>query len=87
MSLGFWLFLTFYIVSIFALRWSPLWRKSFLEPMAMWSMIAGIVFICQPWMAFLFRYGLVVLIFGLIYWNIAANMKPGKWEPEEGAEA
>lgn len=87
MSLGFWLILAVYIGSIFALRWTPLWRPSFLEPLAMWSMIAAIVFFSQPWSKFLFRNAYTLLIFGLIYWNIAGNMKPGKWEPVEGAEA
>lgn len=84
MSLGFWLILAVYIGSIFALRWTALWRPSFLEPVAMWSMIAAIVFFSQPWSKFLFRNAYTLLIFGLIYWNIAGNMKPGKWEPAEG---
>ncbi|GEM_PF-2788105 len=86
MSLGFWLILTFYIGSILALRWTSFWRKSFLEPVALWLIISGIVFISQPWWDFLFRNGLTVLILGLIYWNIAGNMKPGKWEQIKGEE-
>jgi len=54
--------------------------------MALWIIIAGIVFLSQPWWEFLFRNGLTVLIFGLIYWNIAGNMKPGKWEQIKGEE-
>ena len=83
MSLSFWIILAVYIGSIFALRWTSLWRPSFLEPLAMWSMIAGIVFLCQPWIMFLYRNGLTILLFGILYWNIAGNMKPGKWEPLE----
>jgi len=86
MTLGFWLILAFYIGSILALRWTPLWRPSFLEPLAMWTIIAAILFFSQPWSKFLFRHAYSLLIFGIIYWNIAGNMKPGKWEPIEGAE-
>jgi hypothetical protein len=87
MAMSFWFILIFYVASIFALRWTRLWRPSFLAPLAMWCMIGGIVFICQPWLQFLYRNGLTVLIFGLIYWNIAGNMKKEKWESAEGVEA
>jgi hypothetical protein len=87
MTSGFWLILTFYILSIFTLRRTKLWRPGFLEPVAMWSMIAAIVLFCQPRSAILFRNAYTILIFGLIYWNIASNMKPGNWELVEGAKA
>ena len=80
MSLSFWIFLAIYIVSIVVIRFTPLWKKRVLEPMAMTSMIAGIVFLCQPWVAGAFRFGLGILIFGLIWWNIAVNMKIKKEE-------
>ena len=76
MSLSFWITLAVYAVSIIVLRRTRFWTRLFLEPMAMWSMIAGIAFICQPWMQFLYRIGLTVLIFGLLFWNIAVNMNP-----------
>jgi len=35
------------------------------EPLAMATMIAGIVALCQPWSLFLHRYGITVTLVGL----------------------
>ncbi|MDW4498924.1 hypothetical protein R5H30_13085 [Sulfitobacter sp. D35] len=49
------------------------------EPGAQWVMIAGLVFLCQPWVEFLHRYGLTVIIFGLIAFIVTSHIAP---EPE-----
>ena len=37
-----------------------------LEPLAMYTMIAGIVALCQPWSLLLHRYGVTITLLGLI---------------------
>jgi hypothetical protein len=54
-------------------------NAKYFEPIAQWTMIAGLVFLCQPWVEVLHRYGLTVVILGLIGFLIAAHIPP---EPE-----
>ncbi len=49
------------------------------EPTAQWTMLSGLVFLCQPWVEFLHRYGLTVIIFGLIAFLVTSHIPP---EPE-----
>ena len=47
-----------------------------LEPLSMWTMIVGIVALCQPWIFFLHRYGVTVIIIGLIGFIVFSHIKP-----------
>jgi len=40
--------------------------SSVLEPVSMYTMIAGIVALCQPWSLMLHRYGVTVILVGLV---------------------
>jgi hypothetical protein len=53
-----------------------------LEPLAMWTMIVGIAALCQPWILFLHRYGMTVIIVGLIGFIIFSHIKPDPAEEE-----
>ncbi len=48
-----------------------------LEPLSMWIMIAGIVALCQPWIEFLHRYGVTIIIIGLVGFIVFSHIKPG----------
>ena len=37
-----------------------------LEPLSMYTMIAGIIALCQPWSLLLHRYGVTVTLIGLV---------------------
>ena len=55
-----------------------------LEPLAIWTMVAGIVFLCQPWIQVLHAYSVLVILIGLIGFNIAAHVPhPPKSAAEE----
>jgi hypothetical protein len=47
-----------------------------LEPLAMWTMIAGILALCQPWILVLHRYGVTIIIIGLIGFIVFSHIKP-----------
>ena len=49
------------------------------EPAAQWTMIAGLIFLCQPWVEVLHRYGLTVIIVGLVAFLVTSHIPP---EPE-----
>ena len=51
-------------------------NQKFLEPGSMWLMIAGIVFLCQPWIEVLHAYSVTIMLIGLIGFNVAAHIAP-----------
>jgi hypothetical protein len=53
-------------------------NSRYLEPGSMWLMIFGIVALCQPWIFFLHRYGVTIIIIGLIAFMITSHIGPGK---------
>jgi hypothetical protein len=45
-----------------------------LEPLAMYTMIAGIVALCQPWSLLLHRFGVTVILVGLVGFLIFSHV-------------
>ncbi len=48
----------------------------YLEPISQWLMILGIVALCQPWSEFLHRYGVTIILVGLVGFSIFSKIKP-----------
>lgn len=46
------------------------------EPAAQWTMIAGLIFLSQPWVEVLHRYGLTIIILGLVGFLVASHIPP-----------
>lgn len=76
MTVQFYIAIGIYVLSVIVLKIILKIKRRHLQNMAMWTMIAGIIFLCQPISAFLFHYGIAVLGYGLLWWNIANNLKP-----------
>jgi len=51
-------------------------NQRFLEPGAQLLMILGIIFLCQPWVAFLHEWSVLVMLIGLISFNVAVHIPP-----------
>ncbi len=47
-----------------------------LEPLSMWIMVIGIVALCQPWVEVLHRYGVTIILVGLVGFLIFSHVKP-----------
>jgi hypothetical protein len=47
-----------------------------LEPGSMLFMLLGILFLCQPWVAFLHQYSVLVMLVGLVGFNFAVHIPP-----------
>jgi hypothetical protein len=47
-----------------------------LEPISMYTMIFGIVALCQPWIEVLHRYGVAITLIGLIAFSVFSKIKP-----------
>lgn len=50
--------------------------SKYLEPVSIWTMILGIVALCQPWNLTLHSYGVTVILIGLIGFSIFSKIKP-----------
>jgi hypothetical protein len=49
----------------------------FFEPLSQWLMILGIVALCQPWVETVHRYGVTIILAGLVGFLIFSHVKPG----------
>ena len=47
-----------------------------LETASMALMMLGIVALCQPWVEFLHRYSILLIILGLLAFNVFSRIKP-----------
>ncbi len=47
-----------------------------LEPGSMAFMLFGILFLCQPWVEILHQYSVLVMLIGLIGFNVAVHVPP-----------
>lgn len=62
---------------------SPAFKRlsaRFIEPLSQWVMIGGIVALVQPWNLVLHRYGVTVILVGLVGFIIFSHIKPGPGE-------
>jgi hypothetical protein len=48
----------------------------YLEPLSQWLMVLGIIALCQPWVEVLHRYGVTIILVGLIGFLIFSKIKP-----------
>jgi hypothetical protein len=49
-------------------------NEKYLEPLAQYLMILGIVALCQPWNMLLHRYGLTITLIGLVGFMITTKI-------------
>ena len=61
-------------------------NRRYFEPGSMWLMIFGIVALCQPWNFFLHRYGVTIILVGLVCFLITSHIGPGSIGTEEDVE-
>ena len=52
----------------------------YLEPLSQWLMVLGIIALCQPWSMGLHRYGVTIILVGLVGFLIFSHIKPGPAE-------
>lgn len=51
-------------------------NQKFLAPGSMAFMILGILFLCQPWIAPLHEWSVLVMLIGLIGFNVSVHIPP-----------
>ncbi len=55
----------------------------YLEPISQWIMILGIIALCQPWVEVLHRYGVTIILVGLVGFSIFSKIRPGPAEEQQ----
>ncbi len=58
-------------------------NQKYFEPGSMIVMVLGIVFLCQPWVPFLHQWSVLVMLAGLIAFNVAAHVPPPEPAPTD----
>jgi hypothetical protein len=58
-------------------------NQKILNPGAMIFMIAGIVFLCQPWVALLHGWSVLIMLIGLIAFNVSVHIRPPEQRIDE----
>jgi hypothetical protein len=48
--------------------------RRYLEPASQWIMVLGIIALCQPWSEFLHRYGVTIILVGLVGFMIFSKI-------------
>jgi len=51
-------------------------NQKFLAPASIIISIAGIIFLCQPWVPFLHEWSVLVMLIGLISFNVSVHIPP-----------
>ena len=51
--------------------------RRYLEPASQWLMVLGIIALCQPWSEFLHRYGVTIILVGLVGFMIFSKIGSG----------
>ncbi len=46
------------------------------EPLSQWLMVIGIIALCQPWIEIIHRYGVTVILIGLVGFIVFSHIKP-----------
>jgi len=50
--------------------------SKYLEPLSMYTMVFGIVALCQPWSRMLHVYGVTIMLAGLIGFSVFSKIRP-----------
>jgi hypothetical protein len=58
-------------------------NQKILSPWSMTFMIAGILLLCQPWVAFLHQWSVLVMLIGLVGFNVSVHIPPPEQRIDE----
>jgi hypothetical protein len=53
-------------------------NKKYVEPIAQWTMIFGIVALCQPWIKWLHEWSVTITLVGLVVFIVSIHVPPPK---------
>lgn len=53
---------------------TPEFNQKYFGPGAITFMVAGILFLCQPWIGFLHAWSVLIMLIGLIAFNVSVHI-------------
>lgn len=62
-------------------------NAKYFEPGSLWFMVIGVVALCQPWIAVLHAYSVIITLIGIVGFNIASHVPPPDRATDEDAPA
>ena len=51
-------------------------NKKYVEPVAQWTMVVGIVALCQPWVAWLHAWSVTICLVGFVMFLVSIHIPP-----------
>jgi hypothetical protein len=51
-------------------------NKKFIEPIAQWVMVGGILALCQPWVQWLHEWSVAIMLLGLVTFLVSIHIAP-----------
>jgi len=58
-------------------------NQKYLEPLAIAFSVLGIIFLCQPWVQVLHAWSVLVMLIGLIGFNVSVHIPPPEQKVDE----
>ena len=55
---------------------TPEFNQKYFGPGSMAMMVAGMFFLCQPWIGFLHAWSVLIMLIGLIAFNVSVHIPP-----------
>ena len=62
---------------------SPEFNQKYFGPGSITLMVAGILFLCQPWVQFLHAWSVLVMLIGLIGFNVSVHIPAPEQKVDE----
>lgn len=58
-------------------------NQKYLIPIAQWLMVLGIIALCQPWNSLMHRYGVTLILIGLVAFIVTTHIPAPEIELED----
>ena len=58
-------------------------NQKYIEPIAQWTMIFGIIALCQPWIKWLHEWSVAITLVGLVTFLVAIHIAPPELADED----
>jgi hypothetical protein len=58
-------------------------NAKYLEPGSLVAMVVGVICLCQPWVAVLHQYSVLITLAGIIAFNVASHIAPPEPKKDE----
>jgi hypothetical protein len=61
-------------------------NQKYVEPIAQWTMIFGIIALCQPWIKWLHEWSVTIMLIGFIAFIVSIHIPPPARQADEESD-